>query len=512
MKTRRNLIPIWLLCAAMLPTAVQAQDYTFTTNNGAITITGYTGPGGVVTIPDTTNGYPVISIGNNAFQNKTSVASITMGTNVTSIGGSAFQDCAGMTNVTIGNSVTSIGDGAFIACYSLAGITVNTGNSTYSSLAGVLFDISQTTLIQCPGGKTGNYVISNSVINIGSEAFSFCGKLTSVTTGNSVAGIGKSSFSCSTSLTNVTIGTNVTSIGAGAFDSCSSLTAITVATNNPAYSSVDGVLFSKNQTTLIQFPGGKAGSYAIPNSVTSIGDDAFAACPNLISVMIGNSVTSIGVGAFYECTSLTNVTIGAGLTSIGFDGFGECYSLTAITVSALNPAYSSVNGVLFNENQTKLIRCPGGIAGSYTIPNSVTSIGDNAFLNDYRLTSVYCKGNAPSLPSNGALAFDDPLTVYYLPGTTGWTSTLGGMPTELWNPQPQNDSSFGVRTNKFGFNITGSSNLVIVVEGCTNLTNPAWNPIGTNTLNTIIGTNGTSYFSDSQWTNYPGRFYRIRLP
>jgi hypothetical protein len=352
-------------------------------------------------------------------------------------------------------------------------------------------------------------VISNSVINIGSEAFSFCGKLTSVTTGNSVASIGKSAFSCSTSLTNVTIGTNVTGIGAGAFDSCSSLIVITVATNNPAYSSVDGVLFNKNQTTLIQFPGGKAGSYTIPDSVTSVGDDAFAACPNLISVTIGNSVTSIGVGAFYECTSLTNVTIGAGLTSIGFEGFDQCYSLTAITVNSLNPAFSSVNGVLFNRKQTKLIRCPGGIAESYTIPNSVTSVGDYAFLNDYRLNAVYFEGNAPSL---GSLVFDDALTVYYLPETTGWISTLGGMPTELWNPQPQNDTSFGVRTNRFGFNITGSSNLVIVVEACTNLAVPVWTPIGTNTLNTFIGTNGTSYFSDSQWMNYAGRFYRLRSP
>jgi hypothetical protein len=381
MKTKRNLISILALAAVMLPRAVQAQ-FTFTTNNDAITISGYTGSGGAVVIPDTTNGYPVIGVGNNAFQNKTSVTSFTMGT-------------------------------------------------------------------------------------------------------------------------------NITSIGTGAFNSCSSLTVITVATNNPAYSSADGVLFNKSQTMLIQFPGGRAGSYTIPDSVTSVGDNAFTACPNLISVTIGNSVTRIGVGAFYECTSLTNVAIGAGLTSIGFDGFDQCYSLRAITVDSLNPAFSSVYGVLFNRNLTKLIRCPGGIAGSVTIPNSVTNIGDYAFLNDYRLNAVYFEGNAPSL---GSLVFDDALTVFYRPGTTGWTSTLGGMPTELWNPQPQNDANFGVRTNRLGFNITGSSNLVIVVEACANLAVPVWTPIGTNTLNTFIGTNGTSYFSDSQWTNFPGRYYRLRSP
>jgi len=77
----------------------------------------------------------------------------------------------------------------------------------------------------------------------------------------------------------------------------------------------------------------------------------------------------------------------------------------------------------------------------------------------------------------------------------------------LWNPQVQNDASFGVQNNRFGFNITGTSNLVIVVEASTNLANPIWSPVATNTL-----TGGTSYFSDPQWTNYPGRFYRFSSP
>ena len=100
-------------------------------------------------------------------------------------------------------------------------------------------------------------------------------------------------------------------------------------------------------------------------------------------------------------------------------------------------------------------------------------------------------------------------TVYYLPGTTGWGTTFGGRPTVLWNPQVQtSDASFGVRTNRFGFTITwASEQLVIVVEACTNLANPVWSPVGTNTL-----TGGSSYFSDPQWTNYPARFYRLRSP
>jgi hypothetical protein len=138
------------------------------------------------------------------------------------------------------------------------------------------------------------------------------------------------------------------------------------------------------------------------------------------------------------------------------------------------------------------------------------------FVDCPNLTSVYFAGNAPTVngyvfSANGELPGNNNVTVYYLPGTTGWTQfvTLSGAAMSvLWNPQVQTgDASFGVQSNQFGFNITGSSNLVIVVEACTNFSNPVWQPVSTNTL-----TGGLSYFSDSQWTNYPSRFYRLRSP
>jgi hypothetical protein len=103
---------------------------------------------------------------------------------------------------------------------------------------------------------------------------------------------------------------------------------------------------------------------------------------------------------------------------------------------------------------------------------------------------------------------DDEATVYYMAGTSGWGPTFAGRPAVLWNPQVQTSgSSFGVRTNRFGFNIAGTSNIVVVVEASTNLANPVWSALGTNTLS-----GGPFYFSDPQWTNYPSRFYRLRWP
>jgi hypothetical protein len=519
-------------------------QFTFTTNSGAITITGYTGSGGVVTIPDTTNGYPVTSIGTNAFTQCYSLTSVTIPDHVTNIGNFAFSYCIGLTNVVVGPGVTHIGDQAFFNCNGMKSIyfqgsaptlgasvfSINlneiayyysgTGwGPTFGGLSAVLLappftcvTINSTITINGYTGSGGDTTIPESinglpVTSIADRAFRTCTNLTSLTIGTNVTSIGIQAFYQCTSLTNVTIPNSVTSIGlsacggcrsltsvaipasltnigSGAFYACTSLTAITVDALNPIYSSADGVLFDKGQTTLIQCPGGKVGSYAVAAGVTNIQAGALAGCPNL----------------------------------------------TAITVDALNAIYSSADGVLFDKGQTMLIQCPMGKVGSYAVPNSVTNIGANAFVGCPSLTTVtvpasvskigdqafwwcislrgvYFEGNAPGL-GGGNVFYHDSATIYYLPGTTGWGATLGGVPTSVWKPQIQTgDDSFGVRTNQFGFNVAWASGMSVVVEACSNLARPTWYPVGTNTL-----TSGSAYFGDPEWTNYPSRCYRVRSP
>jgi hypothetical protein len=144
---------------------------------------------------------------------------------------------------------------------------------------------------------------------------------------------------------------------------------------------------------------------------------------------------------------------------------------------------------------------------SITISRSVTKIGDWAFEECRSLSAVYFLGNAPSL---GIFAFDsnDAAVSYYLPGATGWSTTYGGLPTIPWNPRVLTTApNFGVHTNAFGFLITGTSNLVVVVVASADPAAAAWLPLSTNTL-----TAGSSYFSDPNWTKYPARFYRLRWP
>src|SRR5262249_35036243 len=157
-----------------------------------------------------------------------------------------------------------IGTAAFGGCSRLTAINVDASNPAYSSVSGILFNHSQTTLIQYPIGQTGtSYTIPNSVTSIGVSAFSDCARLANLTIGINVASIGDSAFYQCSSLTNLTIPEGVTTIGGFAFSACSSLTNITVDPLNSAFSSVDGVLFNHSQTTLVEFPGGKVGSYTI---------------------------------------------------------------------------------------------------------------------------------------------------------------------------------------------------------------------------------------------------------
>src|SRR5689334_10665379 len=235
---------------------------------------------------------------------------------------SAFSGCTNLRSVTIPSSITSIQSSVFSGCTSLTNVSVDAANTTFSALDGVLFNKAQTTLITFPPGR-GNYVIPISVTSIGGEAFYKCTRLTDVIMGNSITSIVNSAFSGCTNLANVTIPNSVIGIGSSVFSGCTSLTNLSMDVANPAYSTLDGVLFNKAQPTLITFPPGRA-SYVLPHSVTSIGPQAFAGCTALTNVIIGDNVTSIGPQGFSGCLRLTSVTIPTSVISIGDGAFKNC--------------------------------------------------------------------------------------------------------------------------------------------------------------------------------------------
>ena len=223
-------------------------------------------------------------------------------------------------------------------------------------------------------------VIDSGITSIGDYAFARCSRLKSVIIGDDVTSIGQSVFLYCESLTSVVMGDSMASIGESQFSTCKNLESITVSSGNSTYSSLDGVLFSKDQTELLVYPIHKGTTYTIPDGVTSIGYGAFINSTELESVVIPDSVTKIGSVAFQKCTNLKSITIPSSVKDIGIYAFRECDNLRQITVDPNNQYYSSQNGVLFNKKMTLLIQYPlGSTRSSYTVPNGVTKIYSNSF-------------------------------------------------------------------------------------------------------------------------------------
>ena len=274
---------------------------------------------------------------------------------ITRIGNQAFENAGNLISVTLPKTVTRIGDDAFGFCGSLPMVTI-------------------------PAGVT----------HIGNSAFTYCSNLAMATLPFALQEIGENAFAQCHKLTSVAIPAGLKTIGAGAFAGCSNVSAITVEAKNANYVVMDGVLFNKEKTALVQYPAGRvATSYVIPKEVTSLGGSAFNGAKNLTAVTIPAGVTEIGIEAFVNCSRLTSITIPATVKTIGANVFGYCQELAEIKVEAANTAYTSADGVLFDKAKKTLIKYPERRnATAYAIPAEVTNIESYAFEYTKNLTSI----------------------------------------------------------------------------------------------------------------------------
>ena len=430
-----------------------------------------------VTIPES-----VTTIGEGAFKDCTSLTSVTIPESVTTIGGAAFGGCVSLTSVTIPESVTTIGDSAFAHCLSLTSVTIGDSVTTIGNMAfedcdrltsvtipesvttigvGVFLDCEILTSVYCKAitpptlgrsvfyeNKSGRkiYVPAESV-----EAYKAAENWSEYAddivgydfgAGEEVIVVKSELFYTSTALVepdeatafNVAIVSNewdettgegvitfdgeLTTIGEWAFYDCGNLTSVTIPESVTTIGN-NAFWYCGNLT-----------SVTIPESVTTIGDYAFRHCSSLTSVTIPTNTTTIGEGAFIWCESLTSVTIPNNVTTIGNGAFAACISLAefkgkfaadggrCLIKDNTIIAYANASGTTYTIGDS--VTSIGDYAfhscsslTSVTIPESVTTIGDHAFIYCDSLTSVYCKATTP--PAGGVGMFYDTSATIYVP-------------------------------------------------------------------------------------------------
>lgn len=379
--TARLVITIMSFAVLRLATSTQAAqygDFTYQLINGdtEIEITGYTGSGGAVSIPQAIDSKPVTSIGDSAFFDEDSVTGVTTPDSIMHLGDSAFIHCSGLESISLGSGITSLSNSLFYNCTALTSVTIPDG-----------------------------------IVTIADRAFAYCTGLSSVSIGGGVESIGQRAFIVCNSLTSVTVPDGVTSMGIYAFASCESLVAVSIPGSldvipNNAFDNCHNLT-----------------DVSIGDGVSVIGDRSFYSCTGLIGLAIPESVTNIESYAFFQCTSLQSVDIPDGVSSIGEGVFASCRALTEVTIP---DSVTSIGNSAFHY----CVALP-----MVTVSENVDRIESYAFYHCTNLKSAYFRGNAPGEFGSGVFAESDAsFTVYHVETATGFTSpNWNGYATESVN-------------------------------------------------------------------------------
>lgn len=309
---------------------------------------------GIVEIKSEINGIPVVQIAREVFKDKAGITAVVVPNTVAKIEDSAFENCSSLKTVQIMSEKCQIGKRVFKNCLSLENVN-----------------------------------IPEKITSISQETFYGCSALNSITLPETLTVVGEEAFSLCSSLNSVTIPKNVISLGKNAFSSCAGIYEFSVDALNTSYKSIDGMLYSYDEKTLIQYPNGRhETSVIIPTGTKTIGNFAFGANTVIESVVIPEGVEAISAYAFCDCTALSEASVPAGVKTIGSMAFGRCTALKNISLPASIEKYEGA----FYKSALEAVTLENGIGliddktfegcdklAEINIPESVNSIGMGAF-------------------------------------------------------------------------------------------------------------------------------------
>lgn len=366
----------------------------------------------------------LINIGWSAFSACENLSEIMLPDSVKCIGSGAFRGCTNLTKMTIGKNVTEIGAGAFSEC-PISELSLSKDNLSYIIKNGILYNKNITELLLVTKGVTDvcipstvSYIFSGAFSNdtvrtvsfesgsalysIPDGAFSNCSSLVSIDIPYGMSRIGYSAFESCTCLTEINIPDSVSIIEKNAFSGCSNLKKINVSENNPDFCSLNGILYNKEQTSIIAVPQELTGEVSLSVYLESIEDFAFYGCENITDIILHENVKSIGSSAFSGCSSLRSIYIPSGVKNIGSGAFNGCSSLQSVSIPS---GVSTISDWAF-------ANCDS--LSNINIPKGVTSIEENAFYDCYSLTSIEIPEGVLSI-GDSAFEYCEGLTSIVIP-------------------------------------------------------------------------------------------------
>ena len=382
----------------------------------------------------------ITSIEDNAFYGCISLSSLNVPLSVKRIAYRAFYGCSALSDLDLNEGLESIGYEAFYGCTALRTVMIPSSVTSISSYAfAACENVRSVTIPSC--------MVNNYSYNI-NNVFDNCETITSITLQEGCEAIGYSTFNSCSGLTSLTIPASVAQIDDGAFRSCTSLENITVASGNPNYKFSNGLLLTKDGTSIAAVPPGRT-RVSIPDTVTSVSPSVFNDCTNLnfnwsgngiksidgwivgyneeklppkltlngyrgianwafeycsklTNVTMGEGMTAIGASAFAECANLTSVSIPASVTTIGEDAFYQTFRLKTITLASGNRNYKYSSGLLASADNTQLVAVSRDVT-SVKIPEGVTAIPDRFFAGCTKLTSVTIPASVEEIGDDGSI-------------------------------------------------------------------------------------------------------------